>query len=145
MNIKYQLYKETTQGRSTKERLLYNRGIDADNQEKWLLAGKNNYNDWRLLDNMELVVEKVHNAVENSLPTVIVQDCDCDGYTSAAIMINYLYMRSPSFVKKCVRVIGHSGKQHGLSDIMGRIKELDANIADSLGLILIPDAGRIAA
>lgn len=145
MNIKYQLYKETVQGRSTKERLLYNRGIDANNQEKWLLAGKSNYNDWRLLDNMESAVEKVHNAVENFLPTVIVQDCDCDGYTSTAIMINYLYMRSPNFVKQCVRVIGHSGKQHGLSDLMNKIKEIDTGVADGLGLILIPDAGRITA
>lgn len=76
IDIKYRLYKETIPEYSALQQLLHNRGVALEDQQRWLFAGKESYNDWRLLDNMELAVEKVHNAVENFLPTVIIQDCD---------------------------------------------------------------------
>lgn len=134
ISIKYQLYKETVPEYSALQQLLYNRGVALKDQQPWLFAGKECYNDWRLLDNMELAVEKVHNAVENFLPTVIIQDCDCDGYTATAIMVNYLYMRSPNFIKNNITVLTHDGKQHGLKDVMSKIP-------DDTKLLIVPDAG----
>ena len=74
--IKYQLYKETVPEYSAQAQILYNRGIEIEDQQAWLSAGEECFNDWRLLDNMELIVQKVRLAVEKSIPTVIIQDCD---------------------------------------------------------------------
>ena len=50
IRIKYQLYKETDDDLNALQQILYNRGIPVDKQEKWLNAGCDNVNDWRLLD-----------------------------------------------------------------------------------------------
>ena len=36
--------------------------------------------------------------VKDQKQTVVVVDCDCDGYTSSAILINYLHDLFPSYV-----------------------------------------------
>lgn len=56
-------------------------------------------------------------------------DSDCDGYTSAAIAINYLSRRFP---QAQISWALHSGKQHGV--------DLEVAPADA-DLIIIPDAG----
>ena len=38
---------------------------------------------------------------------------DCDGYTSAALLLNYLYIRFPSCIKN-ITYVHHEGKQHGI-------------------------------
>ena len=42
-------------------------------------------------------------------------DSDCDGYTSAAVLLNYLYQWVPSIVKKNFSYGFHLGKQHGIN------------------------------
>jgi len=54
--------------------------------------------------------------VQNNDNTLVLVDSDCDGFTSAAILINYLYNLFPSWVENKVHYILHSGKQHGLND-----------------------------
>ena len=74
--------------------------------------------------------------VQNNDDVLVLVDSDCDGFTSAAILINYLYNLFPSWVENKVHYILHSGKQHGLNDHIQDILE------DNLyRLILIPDAG----
>ena len=41
-------------------------------------------------------------------------DPDCDGYTSAALFINYLSMQFPAFAQNNIHYIMHEGKHHGL-------------------------------
>ena len=41
-------------------------------------------------------------------------DSDCDGYTSAATLINYLNYLFPSFVQSNIYYRIHTGKQHGI-------------------------------
>lgn len=65
---------------------------------------------------------------------MVLVDCDCDGYTSAAILINYLYDLFPSFVENYLDYYLHEDKTHGLSDCMEYIEENDYK------LIIIPDA-----
>lgn len=132
--IKYQLYKETIPEYSAQTQILYNRGIEAENQQAWLSAGEECFNDWRLLDNMELIVQKVHLVLEESLPVTIIQDCDCDGWSATSMLVNYLHRISPSFVAEKVTILTHEGKQHGLKDLVGEIPK-------ETKLLLIPDAG----
>ena len=54
--------------------------------------------------------------VQNNDDVLVLVDSDCDGFTSAAILINYLYNLFPSWVENKVHYILHSGKQHGLND-----------------------------
>lgn len=134
ISIKYQLYKETVPEYSAQTQILYNRGIEVEDQQAWLSAGKECFNDWRLLDNMELIVQKVHFALEESLPITIIQDCDCDGWSATSMLVNYLHCISPSFVAKNVTILTHEGKQHGLKDLVSKIPK-------ETKLLLIPDAG----
>lgn len=61
----------------------------------------------------------------------LIVDCDMDGYCSSAILYNYLKKVNPMID---ITYYLHSGKQHGLEDMMEKIDT-------SLDIIFIPDAG----
>lgn len=72
--------------------------------------------------------------MEKEKPVIFVQiDSDTDGYTSGAILINYLGQRFPHAT---ILWSLHSGKQHGV--------DLETVPADA-DLVFIPDAGRFTA
>lgn len=58
-------------------------------------------------------------------------DSDCDGYTSAAVLINYLNTLFPSFVQNNISYRLHEGKQHGL---------IPDTIPKDVKLIICPDS-----
>ena len=62
----------------------------------------------------------------------LVVDCDVDGFTSAALI--YQYLTRCEFVNNII-VYCHSGKQHGISDLQYVLSK------DESDLIIIPDAG----
>ena len=62
----------------------------------------------------------------------LVVDADCDGYTSSAILYNYLYDIFPAWVNNNLKYFIHSSKQHGLSDCIDLALEYD--------LVLLPDS-----
>lgn len=66
---------------------------------------------------------------------LVIVDCDCDGFTSAALLINYLHDLVPNWVETRLKWWVHEGKQHGLNDCMDYIN------SHNFDLILIPDAG----
>ena len=66
---------------------------------------------------------------------VVIVDSDCDGFTSAAVLINYLHDIFPQWAESQLDYVLHSGKQHGLNDHIDNL--LNANYS----LVLIPDAG----
>jgi len=55
----------------------------------------------------------------------------CDGYTSGAIILNYLFSRLPEWSKHKCSFLLHKSKQHGLSDVMDKI---------DCDLLIVPDA-----
>ena len=52
----------------------------------------------------------------------VLVDCDADGFTSAALIMNYLYKVYPERID-CFHYILHTGKQHGLEDIVNQIPD----------------------
>ena len=66
---------------------------------------------------------------------LIVVDCDCDGFTSSAILINYLYELFPAWVENKLSFFLHENKEHGLGDCMEYIAKHD------FALVVLPDAG----
>ena len=58
-------------------------------------------------------------------------DSDCDGYTSAALLMNYLYCLFPSFVNNNISYRVHMGKQHGI---------IPDTIPEDVKLVIAPDS-----
>lgn len=86
---------------------------------------------FNLLENMGEAVELILKHINNNTSYItIVVDCDCDGYTSAAMLYNYL---SSTYPETTLDYVMHTGKQHGLSE--------DINIPEQTTLIILPDGG----
>ena len=71
-------------------------------------------------------------AISRNEKILVIVDADCDGYTSSAILINYLHSIFPAFVENNLDYYIHSGKQHGLSDCI--------EIALKYNLVICPDS-----
>ena len=76
------------------------------------------------------------NTVKENADALVIVDCDCDGYTSAALLINYLYKLFPSWVVNHLDWYMHDSKQHGLSDC------IDFVLTRNPKLVICPDSSR---
>lgn len=117
------------------EQILYNRGINIKDAHHYLNTTDNDINSPLAFgeDKMKQAAAAVIKCVNLEKRMLVVVDCDCDGYTSAAIFINYLHDLFPYYVENNLDWFLHSGKQHGLSDL-----ELEKH--SEYGLIVVPDA-----
>lgn len=90
-------------------------------------------------EDMEKAVDIIIDIVKKKQKVCVIVDSDADGFTSAAIIINYLYdllsyKYSVDWCKESIKYILHTGKQHGLEDCY-------KNIEDDVDVVIIPDAG----
>lgn len=134
--MRYQLIKPINPDYSTIEQILTNRGIKREDVYHYL-----NTTDDDISSPLDLG-EKSLNAAAQSIiqhifskdKTLVICDCDCDGFTSAALLINYLYDLFPSYVETGLKWFVHEDKQHGLEDVMDYINQKDFK------LVICPDA-----
>lgn len=70
--------------------------------------------------------------ISNNDNILIIVDSDADGYTSAALLINYLYTLFPFYTLNHIQYKIHNGKQHGID-----LKNIDIN---NIKLIICPDS-----
>ena len=139
--MNYKLYKRVSPNLSATQQFLYNRGIPLEEQEAWIHAGWESINDWFLFhqtkeesaDKMICAANLVKNIIQNNYKVQIVVDPDVDGYTSAAILTNYLYKLYPEWTHSNLTHIMHTGKEHGLSDVMDLI-------CSDTKLVICPDS-----
>lgn len=82
---------------------------------------------------MELGAKILIKNIKEKKRTAILVDCDADGYTSSAVLTNYLYKLFPTFVESYITFVFHKDKDHGLKDCFEEIKDYE--------FIIIPDAG----
>lgn len=117
------------------QQILYNRGITADKQETWLNAGYEYILPWTMLDydKIKRAVFMLSNAIQKNKKIALIVDCDCDGYTSSAIFMNYFYKFEPTWAANNIVYYHHDGKEHGLNDLKKEIAEND------IDLIISPD------
>lgn len=137
--MKFKLYKDIIPEYTALEQILYNRDIPREKQEQWLNAGWDEINSWTLLDEqkMRYAAQLVKDTIDNNKNIILVIDADCDGWTSAAIFINYFYSINPDWINNGhLYWIQHKGKEHGLSDVADIILEDFTNIS----LVVCPDA-----
>lgn len=92
---------------------------------------KNTENEF-LLKNIENARDVLVKHISNKSIIDLLVDCDCDGYTSAANIYQYIKRVSP---KTEIRYFIHKGKSHGLKDVVEEMSQDDSQ------LIIIPDAG----
>lgn len=113
---------------------MYNRGINTPREQKeWLEAGWDKIYDWIELDqeNMKKACLTLFKCIQNDKKIQIVVDSDQDGVASGALLYNYLYSRFPDWVEQNLSYLIHTGKQHGLADVMDKI---------DCDLVICPDA-----
>lgn len=112
-------------------KILENRGIK--NVPMFLNPTKSCLEDNHLLDNIDLAVDIFLKHMNNNSKVTVLQDCDCDGVTSAALMIQYI---NDNFSSISVDYIIHDNKEHGLDN--KSMLEIEQKKPD---LLIIPDAG----
>ena len=136
--MKYQLIKPINSKYSTIEQILTNRGIPIEEVVHYLHASKDDVNKPEALgyDNLSNAAKCLmqYSPFEKDKILIIV-DCDCDGFTAAALLLNYLHDLFPSWVENNFKWFVHEGKQHGLNDCLDYINSHDFK------LVIVPDAG----
>ena len=122
---------------NTLTQILTTRGIPASDVKRYTLASlEAEVNSPQAFGGelMEIALRMLIRHINENHKVLVVVDCDVDGNTSAALLLNYLYKLFPSWVENNVDYGFHEGKQHGLSDI---IKFLDET---NYSLVICPDS-----
>jgi len=110
------------------ENLLVERGVfDLEN---FLMPTKSALLPYGDLDNIAAAIQLIKRHLNDDV--LIVVDCDGDGFTSAAVMWQYLRDLNPEIN---MEYILHTGKQHGLEDTWEQIIE-----KENIKLVILPDS-----
>lgn len=135
--MKFKLINLPNENYSATKQVLINRGFTPQEIEHYMNLSDADINDPEVFGEELLAAAalELKRAIDSQSDTCIVVDCDCDGYTSSAILINYLYDLDPDFTENHVHYYMHEGKQHGLSDCINWIEDINPS------LVIIPDAG----
>lgn len=135
--MKFKLINPINPDYSTIEQVLTNRGIQKQQIKHYLNTTDKDINkpeqfgESNLKSAAALVIQTVH----ANKQMVVIVDCDCDGYTSAAIFINYMHDLFTGYVENYLTYYVHDSKQHGLSDCIDWVLNVE-----NLGLVVCPDS-----
>lgn len=136
--MEYKLRAPRRDGTSLLEQILYNRGFTSREEiNHYLTTDDNDLLPPTLLDNMQEGAKILAKHILYGNNALLIIDADADGFSSSAILLNYLNRLFPSWVQNKVDYFIHSGKQHGLEDAM---REYDWE-SKNIRLFLVPDAG----
>ena len=96
--MRYKLIEEMNPNYNAVQQILNNRGINFSEIHHNLNTTDADINNAEMLGPQLLkdAAAALIKTVQNEEECVVIVDCDCDGYTSAAIMINYLYDLFPA-------------------------------------------------
>lgn len=119
------------QSLSAVEQVLANRGIMPQDVEHYLHTTDADIFPPTLFPTMADGARMLVKHISQNDKVLIQVDSDCDGYTSAAALINYLNCLFPGFVQNNIYYRIHTGKQHGII--------LDT-IPDDVKLVICPDS-----
>ena len=113
------------------EQVLVNRGIPYDQINHYLNTTDNDILNPRLIPHLDEGAKMLIKHISQNDKVLIQVDSDCDGYTSAALLMNYLYCLFPSFVNNNISYRVHMGKQHGI---------IPDTIPEDVKLVIAPDS-----
>lgn len=129
--MRYQLIAPRDEALSVVEQVLFNRGINPKDIEHFRYPSVNDLVSPEKLEHIKDGVAMLISHIERNDKIFIQVDSDCDGYTSSAILINYLNCLFPHYVQTQISYRIHDGKQHGL---------LTDTIPSDVKLVIAPDA-----
>ena len=113
------------------EQILTNRGIPYDKINAYLNTTDSDINSFLDLNNMEAAVKMLFKHLKCNSRILIQVDSDVDGFTSAALLYNYLRANYPN---ARIDYQVHDQKRHGLDMV-------DSIYQNKYDLIIVPDAG----
>ena len=134
--MRYKLIKEIDKTLTPTQQVLLNRGIRLSDIHHYLnttdadLNRPEGFGAYQIKEAATALVK----TIQSNEDVLVLVDCDCDGYSASAILINYLYDLFPAFVENHLKYFLHEDKTHGLSDCMDYIEN------NNFSLIIIPDA-----
>ena len=129
--MRYQLIAPRDEALSAVEQVLFNRGINPKDIEHFKYPSVNDLVSPEKLEHIKDGVAMLISHIERNDKIFIQVNSDCDGYTSSAILINYLNCLFPHYVQTQISYRIHDGKQHGL---------LTDTIPSDVKLVIAPDA-----
>ena len=113
------------------KQIFYNRGFDVEEIDHYLHTTELDLVDPlkldRINDGLKMLIYHIHNMDK----TFVQIDSDCDGYTSSALLINYLNRFFPAYVQNCITYRVHENKAHGL---------ILETIPEDVKLVIAPDS-----
>ena len=136
--MKYKLINTPSDKYNAKQQVLINRGIKENDLVHYMNLTDDDINDPSAFGEgrMRAAAMCFVDHLEHDSTICVIVDCDCDGYTSSAILINYIHdLKSTNYIQNHVDWFLHEGKQHGLADAMDWIESMGPD------LVVIPDAG----
>ena len=114
------------------EQVLYNRGIVSPQQMREFIAPDEKVvQSEYFLSNIEEAAKELCRNLAHQNKIYIQVDSDCDGYTSSAVLINYLHRIFPATVENNIIYNVHEDKHHGIN--------VDA-IPEGVKLVIAPDS-----
>ena len=132
--MKYKLIAKPNKNYSPMQQILVNRGIDVKDIEHYLKTSDADILNPDLLDNMIEGVKRLISAIKNREKIFLIVDCDADGFTASAALVNYIYKVFPSAMD-LLSIQLHEGKEHGIEE-----KWLEEIVANEYKLVICPDA-----
>jgi len=136
--MKYELIQKPDDKYSAKQQVLINRGIAFKDLAHYMNLTDDDINEPETFGEelMDAAAECFLSHLDTDHDICIVVDCDCDGYTSSAILINYIYdLKSEEYIDNHISWYMHEGKVHGLVDSFNWIEDVSPDF------VIIPDAG----
>ena len=129
--MQYELINPINPNYSPLEQVLVNRGIQYEDIPHYLNLGEEDELSPSLLANIDDAVKLLVKHLGKEDRHIHIQvDSDCDGYTSSAFLLNYLYDVYPSCLSK-ISYSFHSGKIHGINPAL---------VPNGTTLVIAPDS-----
>ena len=129
--MNYNLIKIIDKELTPVERVLTNRGIDLSEVEHYLDTTDDDIFNPELLNNMREGAQMLIKNISNNVDTQICVDPDVDGFSSAALLINYLYKLFPAYVLTHLTYKLQEGKEHGI---------IPERISENIKFVIAPDS-----
>ena len=114
------------------EEFFINRGFKKEDIFHYLNTTDEDILPPELLDNMAEGAEILLDCINNNKKIFIIPDVDADGFTSASILMNYIFAVNPSYAKENILYEINEGKEHGI---------ILENIPEGISLVVCPDSG----
>ena len=132
--MRYELINPITQDSSLKQ-IFVNRGINPDDIEHFLNPVDSDILSPSLLAHMGEGARMLVSHIVKKDKIFMIVDCDVDGYTSAALFINYLNAQFPGYAQNNIDYFLHDGKQHGLIE-----SDIDFILKNDYKIVVMIDA-----